>query len=685
MNMGIDNKTNDQAMKNEWRIMVLVCALVIGVYACMAQWGISESLNPNPAESRYNLLVEGFQAGHLSLNQEVPSGLAHLTDPYDPVAIAPFRLGPDRLYDLSYYKGKLYLYYGVTPALILFWPFAAVTGEYLFHKQAVAIFCAIGFLASVGLLRGLWRRYFFETSVWVVAACALALGLTTGVPMLLPRSSYNEVATSCGYMLTMLGLGAIWCALHESKRQCWWLAAASVAFGLALGARPNLSPVILLVPVAQAWQERRKIWALLLAAAGPIMVIALGLMLYNYLRFDSPFEFGFRYALTFTRQPTRQLISLHHLWFNFRVYFLEMARWSRRFPFVHEIALPPLPAGYMLVETPFGVLTNVPLVWMALAVPLAWWNRSEQTGSILRWFATTTALLFGVCALALCLFVGACGRYEVDFLPALVFLAVIGILSLERALTDRPGRRRATRWGWGVLLAFSVAFNLFASVAYCAFVYNDLGNVLLLNGRVREAMKLHEQALWLDSDYADAHNSLGSELFALGNVQEGSQHFERSLQLRPDSASTHYDWGNALARSDQLQDAISQYQEALRLKPNYPDAHNNLGLALMTVGRTQEAIQHYQQALQINPNYPQAHNSLGNALFQQGKTEEAISHYEQALQTWPDSTDLHYNLGFALEKMGRTPEAIAQYERVLDLKPNSTAARDALRRLQAGQ
>ena len=76
------------------------------------------------------------------------------------------------------------------------------------------------------------------------------------------------------------------------------------------------------------------------------MLIGLGLMLYNALRFDNPFEFGWHYQLAAARQDTRQFFSLHYLWFNFRVYFLEPARWSGRFPFVHEIAVPPLPPGH---------------------------------------------------------------------------------------------------------------------------------------------------------------------------------------------------------------------------------------------------------------------------------------------------------------------------------------------------
>jgi predicted small integral membrane protein len=166
----------------------------------------------------------------------------------------------------------------------------------------VTIFCAIGILASVGLLRDLWRRYFAEVGVGVVVACALALGLATGVPTMLPRSEVHEVAVSCGYMLTMLALAAIWCALHEPelRKRSGWLAAASVAYGLAVGARPSLlfGAVILLVPVTQAWREPRpeglprSAWLSgLLAATGPILLIGLGLMLYNALRFDNPFEF----------------------------------------------------------------------------------------------------------------------------------------------------------------------------------------------------------------------------------------------------------------------------------------------------------------------------------------------------------------------------------------------------------
>ena len=644
-----------------------------------------ESLSQNAADARYNLLVQGFRAGQLSLKKDVPPGFAQLADPYDPAANVLYRSALHGLNDLSYYNGRLFLYFGVTPALILFWPFVALTGHYLLQSQAVTMFCILGFLASVGLLRALWRRYFSEVSVWVVMACALALGLAPGVPLLLSRSDVYEVAVSCGYMLTMLALVAIWCALHEPERRCRWLLMASVAYGLAVGARPSLlfGAVVLLVPVAQAWRERRPVWAMLMAASVPIILIGLGLMLYNTSRFDSPFEFGVRYQLAPAPARHIQYFSPRFIWFNFRVYFLEPARWSTRFPFVHDIVAPPVPPGHAGVEKAFGILPNVPLVWLALAAPLAWRRQSGQAASTLRWFLIAVALLFGICALTVSLFWCAISRYEVDFLPALLLLALVGIFGLEGALADRPVRRRAARWGWGLLLGLSVAFNVLMSIEltshenYAEAHYN-LANILSQLGRVPEAIQQYEQALRLKPDYAEAHYDLGVALRDQGKVLEAIAHYEQALRLKPDYAEAHNNLGNALLQVGKIGDAVGHYEQALRIKRDYPEAHNNLGNALLQEGKVGDAIEHYELALRIKPDYAKAHNNLGNALERANKIQEAIVHYEQALRIKPDYAKAHNNLGNALKQTGKIQEAIAHYEQALGIEPDSVDARHNL-------
>jgi tetratricopeptide (TPR) repeat protein len=565
-------------MKGDWRPLTGVCVMVVGVYAYLAQAGMSALLSPNAADTHYNLLVQGFRAGQLSLKKDLPPKFAQLADPYDPASHRLYQGPPYRMIDLSYYKGKLYLYFGITPALILFWPVAALTGQYLVDRQAVVVFCATGFLVSVGLLFTLWRRYFPQVSVAVTVACALALGLASGVPVMLLWSDVYEVAISCGYMLTMLALAAIWCALHEPERRCRWLAAASATYGLAVGARPSLlvGAVILMVPVLQAWRERRRIGVLLMAATGPIVLIGLGLMLYNFLRFDSPFEFGTYYMLNWQRQAAQQHFGLNYLWFNFRAYFLEPARWSSRFPFVHDIAVPPLPAGFAMVDKPIGILTNIPLVWLALAVPVAWRSQSGQAASILRWFVMVVVLLFGICALTLGLFCAANFRYEVEFLPALLLLAVVGIFGLERALAGSPVLRRGARCGWGLLLGFSMAFNFLIYVEQSAEARYDLGMAFGRLGKMSEARALFEQALRLVPDYAEAHCSLGVTLARMGDVPEAMEHWDQALHIRPDYPEAHYNLAAALEQAGRFRDAIGHYRQALRIKPDFTEARDAL-------------------------------------------------------------------------------------------------------------
>ena len=572
-------RTTGAAIKNGSRLLGAVCVLVLGVYVYVAQSGPLEIHSPNAADTYYNLLVRGFRAGQLSLKKEIPPGLAQLADPYDPFANAPYRDKPYRLHDLSYYKGHLYCYFGVTPALILFWPYAFLTGHFLFHRQAVAIFCAIGFLASTGLLFSLWRRYFAEVNVTVAAAGTLALGLATGIPALLSRSDVYEVSISCGYALTMLALVAIWCALHESERRCRWLAIASLMYGLAVAARPSLLPgaVILLIPVAQAWRERQPIWATLISATGPITFIGLGLMLYNARRFGNPFEFGQRYQLVTGIHPASvQSFSLSYLWFNFRLYFLKPAVWSPHFPFIQKLVVPPLPTGHGNVEGPFGILPNVPLVWFALAAPLALRSRSEKPNSTLRWFIIAIALLFSINITTILLYYYTCGRYEVEFLPLLLLLAVIGILASEQTLSNRPAWRRAARWIWGLLLTCSVVFNLLACVPYHVEAHDIFGVDLLEAGKVPEAIDQFDQALRLDPHNGETHFDLAFGLEQIGNHAEAIAHYQEALQLDPDQAETHYDLGVALSRAGHTPEAIVQWKEALRLNPDYPAAQNAL-------------------------------------------------------------------------------------------------------------
>jgi tetratricopeptide (TPR) repeat protein len=649
----------------------VVCALVIGVYAWSAQSAALEFLSSGAQDNYYNVLVRGFRDGHLNVKREAPPGLdPDLDDPAGRLEI----LG---LHDLSYYKGKLYLYFGVTPALVLFWPYAALTGHYLLHKDAVMIFFSAGFLAGAGMLCAVWRRYFKETGVGVVAAGTLALGLANLAPVVLGRADVWEVAISCGYALTMLALAGVWLALHRPQRRGGWLAAASLAYGLAVAARPSLLPGagILLVPLAQARREKRPVRPLLLAATGPVVLIGLGILVYNALRFDNPLEFGQRYQLPVT---PHQQFNPRFLWFNFWVGFVEPARWSGSFPFMHNLVPPAQPKGYFHVDFPFGILTCIPLVWLALAAPLAWRGRTVEERSILRGFLGAVALLFGTAALIMCLHDSMALRYELEYASPLLLLAVIGVLAVESALAGLPAWRRAARCGWGLLLFFSVAFNHLASFEMRAATHTNIANILFQVGRVGEAIPQYQMALQLRRGDPLAHYNFGNVLLQAGRLDEARDQFQRALEIEPDLVLAENNLGVVLLQKGAVDEAQAHFQKALESQPNYPDAHYNLGDAYLQKGHLDEAITQYQKALQLKPDYAAAHNNLGNALLQKGRVDEAMSQFQLALQINPDYSDAHYNLGVAVFRNGNLEAAIAQYRKALEIRPEDTTVLNTL-------
>src|SRR5580698_1182920 len=110
-------------------IFCAICASFVGLCLYMTDPNSPQmSKGADAANSYYNLLVQGFSKGHLSVNRDAPTALARLANPYDPTLNLAYISGVG---DMSYYQGHLYLYFGVTPALVLFWPWHVITRHYL--------------------------------------------------------------------------------------------------------------------------------------------------------------------------------------------------------------------------------------------------------------------------------------------------------------------------------------------------------------------------------------------------------------------------------------------------------------------------------------------------------------------------------------------------------------------------
>ncbi len=418
----------------------------------------------------YNLLMRGFTKGSLSLDLPADPLLAKMNNPWDPV-----ERGDHGLHDASYYNGRYFLYFGPAPVFLIFLPFHLLTGQFLSETLACPIFAFLGLCASVWLVMAVRRRYFPASSEIAAVLCVPALGLANLMPILLRRSNVWEVPIACAYFCLMVGLCFLFKAIHQDLK-ARWTALASVAFGLAVASRPTylFGCAAVLVPVACCFLERRgKVpWAtdpvlrrVFLAAVLPLAGIGVLMAIYNFKRFRSPLDFGFRRLMNGEQVWKEDLFAFRFFVFNARVYAFAPAHWVPYFPYVSVASLPTAPLGHLGSEDPYGVIPNVPFVVLGL-VTLVLAVRRDAFPLFLRLFCAAVALETIGTGLATTGFGGAINRYEVDFVPNLIVFACIGLLALSGSGSLRGPTRHLAVFAASLLLGYSAIFNVLASFGH---------------------------------------------------------------------------------------------------------------------------------------------------------------------------------------------------------------------------
>ncbi len=148
----------------------------------------------------------------------------------------------------------------------------------------------------------------------------------------------------------------------------------------------------------------------------------------------------------------------------------------------------------------------------------------------------------------------------------------------------------------------------------------DLGNLYYARGDFTDAVGQYQIALQLNPRDAQALYNLGSVLMMLpGRLPEALTRYEQALQLIPDSAEIRGNYAQALMRSGRTADALAQFQQAAQLDPASAIAAYNLGLALQQTGQSAAALTQFQRTLQLDPTFTRAQQQLAH--LQPGGTD----------------------------------------------------------------
>jgi Tetratricopeptide repeat len=550
----------------EFRLASAAFIAVFATYLFMGGMGATDRGDVDPRDTGYNQLAAGLLAGHLHLLQEAPAGLAQLADPYDPAANAAYRTDPQfRLHDLSYYHGRLYLYFGVAPAVLLFAPWHLVTGSWLPYWVAVVALCSAGVLVNLSLVRSVRVRVFPASPAWMTAVCTLVLGLGSYAPLLLSRASLWEVPIAFCYLSLSVALRCLWQALCDPARAARWMALASAALGVAVGSRPTVLPAALLLLAPLMVPANRRRVACWIAAVLPLGACGALLALYNQERFGSPFEIGTTYMLSGVRAGSLKVFSPSYFWTNVRLHLFLPVDWLHAFPFVHEPDAAHLRANPGKAEHMSGILLNSPFLWAGLALPFFIGARRPERPFVLLCAAVAWSTLSALGILLF--FCGAIGRYQSDYVPGFALLACLGLMALE-ALPAARGRTLACLVGVPALL-MTLAFPVLYGIDQCVTSYNTNCFMFLSRGDLVDAEREVETARFLSP--GNPVSRLAQALIeSRRDPARGLDAFESLARDFPDYAPGHYLLANALRGQGRWDDALAHYRTAHRLAPDNP-------------------------------------------------------------------------------------------------------------------
>ncbi len=416
---------------------------------------------------QYQQLAQSFLNGHLYLETEVPEFLLEMENPYD-YALRTETAREQRQYyywDAALYGNHYYVYFGVVPCLLLYLPYHLLTGKDLPNDIAIFIFAIFFVIGCFCLVRQIIKRYFSDKNISYIIYILLSLLLvnTSGLLFIASYADMYSVPIMGALAFTVCGLSFWLLALSNKRFRALKLALGSLCMALVAGCRPNLLLFSFLFfpfflgEIIKAFKEKRiftrESIVNSVAFALPYIVVAAGLMWYNYARFGSPLDFGANYNLT-----TNDMTSRGFVWERMGVaafmYLFQLPKLILTFPFIRNCDFDSTYMGVTIREAMYGgIFAYSPFLWSFFLIP-----RVKETLKKYKVLIPALMLLaFGIITPLLdAQLAGILQRYFADFSLMLSLGALFVFLPVFfNADTDR--RRRDLRAV--LLVCIAVAFS----------------------------------------------------------------------------------------------------------------------------------------------------------------------------------------------------------------------------------
>jgi len=476
----------DPTNKNQNRVYAFLVVLTVLFSWFCTYTSVSKEIN-SPMNRQYNMyLVDAFIAGKTNIDYGHPEKLLNAQRPNDYrwLLTSEYKIGEDWAWDIAYYNGKFYTYYGAVPAVLLYLPYKLITGNYFSHYAGVSVFASIAVLFLALLWRFIVKRYMPNARFAFYLLSFLALFLVSHLFAGLRYPTVWTIVQVAGLAFLLAGTFLLLKSTDNENINHLQLFFACLCFALSVGCRPNMLLVSVLVP-AVLWKRRS--WKLAVFILIPYVLVAIPICLYNYARFGSIFQFGQGYCIAVVNGTAAHLLNplakIHRFFITLAFYLFRLYRYSLHFPYVELVSpwhLDTVAFGFIWFYNSAGGLINFPILFCTVYLFKNFMSKDKPNGFCL-------ASAFFVAAAIMILVHSFRGVFHGRYLMDCAFLFVLA--SLFCAYFWYDGTNRSGTNAVGNVFRLKITYALLAATIF-------VGTSLLIIGSDTPTSNYYDPALY---------------------------------------------------------------------------------------------------------------------------------------------------------------------------------------------
>src|ERR1700674_649938 len=208
--------------------------------------------------------------------------------------------------------------------------------------------------------------------------------------------------------------------------------------------------------------------------------------------------------------------------------------------------------------------------------------------------------------------------------------------------------------------------------------YLESGQRYFDKGQYREAEIQFENAIQVDSRFADAHYKLALAAMKLQQWPTAYQELLTTVQIQPDQYAAHLDMANLLILGRQFNDAKEHLDLLAQKQPDNPDVYIARANYYAATNNTTAALADMRRALQLDPSRSDSYLNLALLQMHGQQWDAAEVNFKKAVELSPKSTNALVSLGNFYQTRGRYPEAEQAFRRAIETAADDPSPRASL-------